>query len=203
MILQPANGEGPLAELIARAKAVAPADLWVKLDTTGATPEALSLRLINLVVVHEYGHVLAARSGAARIKWGTTWFQEFVASYLMYAFLRSKHPDEADYYDAWDRLVLYEAKNPLTRVAQWDAEPQLSADQRLWYYAATGDRVRRCYARSGLGLIREFQRALAGTPKMRLPDSELLSILEQSCPGFQQWAEDMRSDRPGRPIEGR
>src|SRR5262245_3395215 len=103
-IIQPATGDGALADLIGPAESQIAPETWRKLNPGNPLAEQLAQRMIDLVVAHEYGHVLV-RSRNVPIRWGRDWFQEFLASYLMYAFLVSRHRDLAEFNDLWDRIV--------------------------------------------------------------------------------------------------
>jgi hypothetical protein len=193
VVIQPATGDGPLADLITSARSSAPAEDWRRLDSGSTTPEALALRHMDMVVVHEYGHLLV-RSGAIPIRYGQRWFQEFLATYLMYAFLASNHPELAKLYDAWDRIVLETARDPITDVNRYDNPESVTPAQLLWFYAATGSRARACYRQRGLDLIRDLSKSLNVSGGWVMPNERLLPILESSCPGFERWTRDMRSD---------
>ena len=194
VVMQPASGDGPLAELIGLARSRVPVDHWRQLDTTGLTPEALAGRHMDMVIAHEYGHVLV-QSGSIPIIYGQPWLQEFLATYLMYAFLGSEHPELATLYDAWDRIVLEAARDPITEVTRYENLSSVSTAQLLWFYAATGNRARTCYRTRGLDLIRDLTKSLDphAFPWM-MPDARLLPVMEAACPGFMRWAKDMRSD---------
>ena len=196
-IIQPATGDGALADLIGPAESKAPPELWAELNPGRLSAEELAQRHIDLVVVHEYGHVLV-RSGGVPIRWGRDWFQEFLATYLMYAFLASRHPELAQAYTAWDRVVVRVVPEAYTAIRRFDDgdgwQSRVGSRRLLWFYASVGDRVRACYPRHGLDLIRRLTVSLSPKSGWIMPRDELLRILDKECGGFDRWASDMRAD---------
>ena len=190
VIRMPASGENASAGILAQLRERAPRDLWRRLDSTGMTPEQLTLRHLDFVLFHELGHVLLReRLG---IRWAAPWFQEFLATYLMYAYVEPMHADWARSFDAWDDLVFATARTDHTTLAGFSG-PLTRDETRLWFYSSVGKRVRACFRTRGLGLVSVLRERLPASEGHEMEINELLARVEPLCPGTTRWAADMRS----------
>lgn len=69
-----------------------PFDVIEELQSQGLSFEQAAQTMVDLVALHELGHVQAESYG---IDPRQAWFAEFIASYFAYAYLRSVEPDLA------------------------------------------------------------------------------------------------------------
>ena len=194
-LLMTATGEGTMAQMLEGIRPRVSPATWATLDSSGRSIPDLVLREMDMAIVHEYGHILGR--DLLGIRWGKEWFQEFLANYLMWSFLSARYPERARAYAAFDAVVSEGAMSPPTQLTVY--ESGLSAmigrgDQSsvMWFHASIGQRVRACYARRGLGLVRDVQRLLPRSAGWGLEDEKLLPILDSICAGFTRWAADMR-----------
>jgi hypothetical protein len=116
---------------------------------------------------------------------------------MMWSFLAARYPERARAYAAWDHVLFEGAANPPTRITAYEGGlgallKNSGFETWMWFHAATGRRVRFCYERRGLSLVREIQRLLPVSAGWSMEDAELLPILDSICPGFTRWAADMR-----------
>jgi hypothetical protein len=115
------------------------------------------------------------------------WFDELMANYFCYAFLRSVHPDMADLlYDVAFRKY-NTAELTYTTLQQFeDHYFEISPSNYHWYQTTFIRRVFDVYNEKGLEFIWEVKEKISWDKK-RTAD-ELLLELEEIAPGFLKWA---------------
>ncbi len=152
-------------------------------------PDA-SRRYVDLVGLHELGHALVAEYGiAAR----SMWLNEWLATYVAYAFLRATRPQQAH---VWEGILqgYVDAVRPEHRTL--DTFDRLyfgvGSLNYVWYQARFQQQVVAVYEAHGV----EFLRTMRATfPRGATPIASnpvLLTRLERLAPGFLAWGEGMR-----------
>ena len=119
------------------------------------------------------------------------WFDELMANYFCYAFLRSVYPDMADLlYDVAFRT--YDtAEFTYTTLQQFeDHYFEIPPPNFHWYQVTFIKRAIDVYNESGLNFIREVKEKISWD-KERTTD-ELLVELEEITPGFLKWAAQLK-----------
>jgi len=97
VVLLPATPDGVVVEGALALRGKAAAATLAKIEQAGFTFEEGAEKLIDLIGLHELGHVLTLAYG---IRPPSRWSNEFLASYFGYAFLREKHPELANLFVA-------------------------------------------------------------------------------------------------------
>ncbi len=145
---------------------------------------------------HELGHAILEAYG---INPGTRWLNEMIASYVLYAYLASRQPDQL-----WLVDVL-EVGGQLDRLHRFASLEDLDAhyleiaakDPRnyLWYQAQLFEQTKRIYRRRGMGFLKALKRAFpeGQYPFATLGTSETLRRLDAIEPGFSAWARSLDS----------
>jgi len=119
------------------------------------------------------------------------WFDESMANYFCYAFLRSVHPDMADLlYDVAFRSYDTAEFNYTTLQQFEDHYFEIPPPNYHWYQVTFIKRVIDVYNKSGLNFIREVKEKISWD-KWRITE-ELLLELEEITPGFIKWAAQLR-----------
>jgi hypothetical protein len=79
----------------------ASANTRAALESAGVPFESAPYRLNDLIAFHEIGHVIVADYGLEQTQ---HWFNEMLATYAAYAFMRVRRPEDARAFDALMRL---------------------------------------------------------------------------------------------------
>ena len=162
-----------------------------------------SSRTAQVVTLHQLGHIVTAaylqpagfRGPAPPVRW----FDELLASYFSYAYMREHDPELADFMTdlAWDMTRRTEPR--FSGLAQYDAfyESYLSVPQGAanlgWYHNAFNLRAAELYRKHGTDLMDEIRRELPWSRLESWNTEELLELLEPVSRGFFAWAEEMQS----------
>ncbi|MEP7280722.1 MAG: hypothetical protein ABI696_01985, partial [Rubrivivax sp.] len=189
VVFMPAGDDGLAAE-----DALALVDRWqpstrAALAADGIDPATAARRYVDLVGLHELGHVFVGEIGLRPVR---HWLNEWLASFVGYAFLREHMPAQAR---VWDTVLQgYVDAIPAPRhrsLADFDRLYfGVGARNYIWYQAQFQQRVREVHARDGIGFVDALRRAgLALGPAADDPGSGvLLAALEAITPGWQAWA---------------
>lgn len=159
------------------------------LKAAGTDWERAARSHVALVGLHELGHVLVDRYG---IHTRSAWFNEWLATYAGYAFMRAARPEEAL---VWEGVLqgFRDAVTPDHRTLD-DFERLyfgVGALNYVWYQARFQQQVQSVYAVHGVDFLRRVRVEFAAdTPPATAAD--VLTRLESIAPGFRAWAESMR-----------
>ena len=156
------------------------------LDDAGVPFEQVPYRLNDLIGYHEIGHVIIEARGLTQTQ---RWFDEMLATFAAYAFMRDRHPTIARAWDALMRLNL-ETLQPSFRSLdefekRYDDMPQ---ETYGWFQGMFQMRLAELYEARGLAALNEFRQAGIIEGRTYETPAELLARLEKVTPGFQQWA---------------
>ncbi|WP_373068656.1 hypothetical protein [Gemmatimonas sp.] len=157
---------------------------------SGRTWTEASKRYVDLVGLHELGHAFAAAYG---IDVPSQWFNEWLATYFCYTYLRAARPVDAK---LWEGILqgYRDAAHPEHRTI--DAFERLyfavGAQNYVWYQARFQQQVQRVHDEQGVTFLRRLKQAFPrGATRMASRD-ELLHRLDAIEPGFGAWAATMR-----------
>lgn len=145
---------------------------------------------------HELGHAILDAYG---INPGTAWLNEMVASYVLYAYLASEHPQQVWLIDVLE--VGGRPDQPQRFVSLDDLESRYLEiavnDPRnyLWYQAQFFEQIKKVYRRKGVVFLTALRRAFpAGQyESAALGTEETLRRLDRIDPGFSAWARHLES----------
>jgi hypothetical protein len=142
---------------------------------------------------HEIGHSIIRQLG---IDPQAKWFNEFLASFVGYAYLKAKAPAQALSNEIFWTVGLNHSPHPFTKLDDFDARyDQLQQEfpgNYGWYQLALDQRVIEIYAQSGVEYLREVRKQFPeGAPT--LDNAQLLNKLEKISPGWKAWAERLEA----------
>lgn len=159
----------------------------------GSTWEDASHRAMDLVGGHELGHTALDSYGIVP---GTHWLNEFLASYVMYAYLQ---------HERRDLLWLIPVMQAICRVDQ--PQPRVSLDDfesgymqilttdaanYSWYQGQFMEEVQRLYARQGVTFLSKVRAVFpAGGRRFALGNAATLRRLDAIDPSFSAWAKSL------------
>lgn len=152
-------------------------------------------KYVDNIGLHEVGHtyvceyIYGRRFTDPEIPF--RWFDELMANYFCYAFLRSVHPDMADLlYDVAFRSYNTEGFNYTTLQQFEDHYFEIPPPNFHWYQTTFIKRVIDIYNESGLNFIREVKEKISWDKEQTT--EELLIELEEITPGFLKWEAQLR-----------
>jgi hypothetical protein len=165
--------------------------------------EAVAERFVDLIGFHELGHLYTVEYLYPHLAGESApfgWFEEMLATYFAYAFLRSVYPEWAAIWDAViDRTVVFADQQPHTSLI--DFEEQQSDISRTpkgavpsnygWYQAVFHQRVRDVFQQQGLTFLVRIKSELPWKRLEEWTTEQLLTDLEGIAPGFLQWARQL------------
>jgi len=137
---------------------------------------------------HEIGHSIIRQLGIGA---QTKWFNEFLASYVGYAYLKAKAPAQALSNEIFWTVGLDNSPHPFTKLddfeSKYDQLQQEYPGNYGWYQLAFDQRVIEIYGQGGVEYLRKVRSEFpAGAPI--LDSAQLLNKLEKITPGWKQWA---------------
>jgi hypothetical protein len=171
----PAQSGHALSDIIRRMWTQSP-----ELAALGPSADSVADRYAALVGFHELGHVYTAADSVLPAE---GWFNEFLATYLEYAFLRARQPDDARLWDTVCTALLNHLEPQQTSLAKMHGGG--GPDTYVWYHSSLQTRVREVYDAHGLEFYRKVRmRRREIGPHAKAP---LIQTLEPIAPGFLAW----------------
>ena len=159
----------------------------------GSSWEDASHRAMDLVGGHELGHTAVDSYGIVP---GTHWLNEFLASYVMYAYLQHDRRDLLWLIPVMQAICRVDRPQP--RVSLEDFESQYmqilttDAANYSWYQGQFMEQVQRVYARQGVTFLSKMRAEFpAGGRRFALGNAATLRRLDAIDPSFSTWAKSL------------
>jgi hypothetical protein len=173
--------------VVPKRKQVPPAMLRKALST-GEKWDQIKFQGCDGIGTHEIGHSIIRQLG---IDPQTKWFNEFLASYAGYAYLKANAPAHALSSEIFWTAGLGNSPHPFTKLDDFESKyEQLQQEypgNYGWYQLALDQRVIEVFAQKGVTYLQEIRNALpSGAAK--LDGAQLISKLERISPGWTAWA---------------
>ena len=160
-------------------------------------------RIMEVVALHQLGHMVTAtylqpagfRGPAPPVRW----FDELLASYFAYSYMRASAPELATFMTDLAREITRGTEPRFSGLVQYDAfyESYLSvpqgSDNHGWYHNAFNLRAAELYGQHGEELMHAIRSELPWSRLESWTTEELLELLEPIAPGFLAWSEEMAS----------
>ena len=145
--------------------------------------------MVDLITLHEIGHT---QIYSYELDAKQAWFNEFMASYFGYAYMKNKEPKMAV---VWDNIMQagFEGYDPKHRTLNELNELYIGVGvgDYVWFQNAFQERIKEVYAKRGLDFIRLAKEKLSDPAFEPKTSFELLEALEEIEPGFIKWAETL------------
>jgi hypothetical protein len=179
-----------------------PASLEEGVLITGPDRSA-DLRRVRFVMLHEFGHLASKQllhPGSGQPYSSVRWFDELIATYFAYSFVRENDPDWArTARDEWQQVV-DEFTPPIVSL-DWshfrDLPPEEFARTYAWYQNLLNLRAAALYEEHGLEFLHRVRDRLDWQNAANWTTNELVPILNEVAPGFQAWASAMERGDAG------
>ncbi|MGH7572404.1 MAG: hypothetical protein ACREMK_11255 [Gemmatimonadota bacterium] len=158
-----------------------------------------NLRRVQFVMLHEFGHLANKQylhPDSPRPYSSVRWFEEFLATYFAYAFVRSSYPEwaESSRREWWDFIEGY---TPPVLSLDWGFMRDLPVGERgqtyAWYQVLLNLRAAALYEEHGLDFLRQVKDQLKWDEVGEWTPESVLSALEEFASGFETWAQDLEN----------
>ena len=169
------------------------AETLKKLKSSGYTFEQAAIKLVDVIGLHELGHTYAVRLGLTPPR-PNKWFSEFLASYFAYAYLSEKHPKlAAMFYVMAADLALEGPRPKYTSLEDFERlYSGVGPKNYGWYQGRFLQRVAQVYHAKGWAFVTDVLNAFPAAEGEALDVEVVIRRLEKICPGFVEWARDLR-----------
>ena len=188
VVVQPADlSVGLVRDAYAPYETTASRSLVARLGSVGLSyAEALPV-MFDAIALHEIGHVQVY---AYDLNTKQPWFNELMATYLSYAYMRAREPEMAV---VWD-VVLEAGREGYepTHTSLDDLNRLYTGvgfENYVWYQNVFQDRVHVLYDLRGLDFVRGVKARLADPDWTPETAEELIAVLDEIAPGFAEWAD--------------
>jgi len=146
--------------------------------------------MVDLIGLHELGHTQLSSFG---LDTKQKWFNEFMASYLGYDYMRVGEPNMAI---IWDNIMRAGFEGYVPNHKTLDELNELyfgvGVGDYVWFQNAFQERIKEVYAAKGLDFIRLVKDKLSDSSLKPETANELLGVLEVVEPGFFRWAYSLK-----------
>jgi hypothetical protein len=198
------HGEPPIA--LVAANWAAAKDFYPKAEEAGnpavlreiarhrVTWDQANAQAGDLLSAHELGHAVIDAYGIVP---GSHWLDEFLASYIWYAYISERRPQQLWLFD------VIQAGNQLARPQRFVTLTELDKNYRAivesdaqtnnygWYQGQLIERVRQIYPMRGFDFVREIRAAFPPGASPQLGSDEALRRVARIDPTFGDWAKGL------------
>ena len=154
--------------------------------------------MVDNIGFHEVGHVYVSEcvydgrvAGAPPLRW----LDEYLATYLAYAFLRALAPERAAIWDDFVEATTSATDPTFTSLDDFEAEYNgyLASEQGVenysWYQAVFTRHAARVHEELGLDFVERVRDRLGETAPSTWTTASVLALFEEIAPGLGRWAE--------------
>ncbi len=156
---------------------------------SGHTWAEASRRYVDVVGLHELGHAFAKAYG---IEVRSMWFNEWLATYFCYTYLRAARPADAR---LWEGVLqgYRDAVRPEHRTLERFDRLYfgVGAQNYVWYQARFQQQVRAVHDAQGVAFLRALRQAFPRGATPVESRAALVRRLDGLAPGFSSWAAGM------------
>jgi len=190
VVFIPASGDGVIVDDFLRLEANASPAAHAKVAQTGLSFAQNARRMTDLIGYHELGHGYVDAYG---IRAHARWFNEFLATYMAYAYLHRMQPAVARGWEAMLQAKLDAPAPAHTSLAAFDSlYIRVGPENYNWYQAAFALHAAEVFQAEGLGFLARVREAFPAVQgEARLDGETVLARLEQIRPGFRAWADSL------------
>ena len=218
----PADAKGAVYDQLLPMKECLTPSFRDPLESIDVTWEEASRIYVELITFHEVAHLITDTK-AYPIDMPTGWYREYLANFLSYTYLYHTEPNNARIWDLMTEVTL-ECYTPKFGTLEDLMLGKIDAYDYHWYQSMFIQRANEMVENSGMDFIHEAQRLFSGdsqgktltekteavynnmdsmseeeaTRRLKKINTELISRLEETAPGFKAWAEGFSDNRKSR-----
>jgi hypothetical protein len=189
----PATADGVVAADTLRLKEFFTPAMMQKIKSSGFTFEQAAEKTVDLIGLHELGHTYAQQIGIVPPR-PNKWFNEFMASYFAYAYLREKKPKLATLFQTMTAdMALVTPPQKHTTLDDFERlYVEVGPANYGWYQGKFFERVVEVYDAKGVSFIGDVRKAFPADEKETLTIETVLQRSEKIAPGFINWSKSLR-----------
>ncbi len=193
LAFMPAAGESPIAALNLALKERLPAARLEAFSDLGLSFDEAAVRFADLILLHEIGHAYAF---GYLTYFPQRWLNEFLATYLAYAYFSERDPEAAKLWAAMNDVLVEASEHPHTTLADFDRLyiRGVGLENYGWYQGKFQQRAAEVFEAAGPGFLHAFRESWIETPDAPPEDPRRLGQLEAVHPGFTAWASGADGD---------
>lgn len=157
----------------------------------GSTWDQANAQVGDSLSAHELGHAAIEAYGIAP---GSHWLDEFLASYIWYAYISEQRPEELWLFDVLQAGNQLERPQRFVTLAELDlnykaiVESDMKTNNYGWYQGQLIERVRQVYPVRGLNFLKDIRAAFPAGDEPHFGSDEALRRIELIDPSFRDWA---------------
>ncbi|WP_440998516.1 hypothetical protein [Fodinibius sp. SL11] len=182
----PVSGEGTVYDFMVSLDNNFSKNLRQRIQNTGYSWEEISGTMVDLVSLHELGHVYKNAYGIGE---PALWFNEFMANYFSYLYMFQQRPELAEIWDITGHAI-QEGFEPQYHTLE-DFEKRyvkVGVGNYAWYQSAFEMKANPLVEKYGLSFVKRMKEVFPnGVGK--IASEKVLEELETNYPGFQEWAQ--------------
>lgn len=192
LIFQPADtSQGAVRDMYAPFAETASEEIISNLRAVGYDYGSALNLMVDLIGLHEIGHAQATDFIKDTRQ---PWFNEFMATYFGYAYMKLNEPKLAV---VWDNITHAGFVGHTPVHTSLDVLNEIyfgvGVGDYVWFQNAFQERIREVYSKQGLEFVRVVKEKLSDPTFQPKTAKELLEVLEEIEPGFLAWAESLKS----------
>jgi hypothetical protein len=192
VVVMPASWDG-VSWMVFPKRTQVPPDMLRKALAGGKRWHQIRFEGGDGIGTHEIGHYIIRQLG---IDPQTNWFNEFLASYAGYAYLKAQRPDQVLSNEIFWAVGLQHSPHPFTMLDDFENRYEELQEKYPgnygWYQLALDQRVIEVYRQEGLDYLRTI-RAQFAAGGAKLDSAQVLDKLERITPGWQTWASRLQA----------
>jgi hypothetical protein len=182
--IMPADAKGSAFKMFFSMKDHISLELRKQLKDTGYSWKEIAQTKVDLIVLHELGHVYHYAYG---IGTPAEWFQEFIPSYFAYLYLHHKRSELAEIWDLVAHSVL-EGYSPDHRTLEEleRLNMKVGGADYSWYQERFAVKANDLVEKYGFSFLQEMKMMFPEGVGEMTPDA-VLQKLDEEYPGFEKW----------------
>jgi hypothetical protein len=148
----------------------------------------------DLLSAHELGHAVIDAYGIVP---GSYWLDEFLASYVWYAYMSEQHPEQLWLFDVLQAGNQLERRQRFVTLAELDlnykviVQSDIRTNNYGWYQGHLIERIREIYPARGLDFLKAIRTLFPPGKAPQFGSDEALRRIEQIDPSFGDWAKEL------------
>lgn len=160
------------------------------IESSGFTYEEGASKSVDLLGLHELGHVYSAAYG---INAGNRWLDEFLATYFAYAYLRQSDPKLARLWEGVSHAYVDGIEPRHTALEDFERLYfGVGLDNYGWYQAKFLLKGAQIHKAKKLKFLEEVRRVFPKSERESVSLEVALSRLEKISPGFVPWSKELK-----------
>jgi len=160
------------------------------IEASGFTYEEGASKSVDLIGLHELGHVYANAYG---INPANRWLDEFLATYFAYAYLRQRQPKLARLWEAISNAYVDAVEPKYTALEDFERLYfGVGLDNYGWYQAKFLLKGAQIHKAKKLGFLEEVRNVFPPSERGPVSLGVVMGRLETIRPGFVEWSKGLK-----------